>query len=83
MLLSWDIGGDNRSEEYEVECPESEIDPEKRWHEFDIRKFGFKPIFVDVGQKIHCILRSKVVTPGNYMIQGRDGNPSDYKTIEG
>ena len=50
MLLSWDIGGDNRSEEYEVECPESEIDPEKRWHEFDIRKFGIKPIFVDVGQ---------------------------------
>ena len=59
------------------------MDPEKKWHEFDIRKHGVKPIFVDVGQKIHCILRSKVVIPGNYMMQGHDGSAGDYKTIDG
>ena len=83
LLFSWDIGGEDRSEEYEVECPESAIDPEKKWHEFDIRKYGLKPILVGADQKIHCILRSKVVTSGNYMIQGYNGSAHDYKVIEG
>ena len=48
LKIKWYID-DEKSEEYDIELPDAEKDPENYWHEVYLKDFGCKPISVSEG----------------------------------
>ena len=82
-LVYWWYINDEKSEEHPVDLEPENADPEKRWHEIDIRDLGCSPILVDAGQKIEIVFKSREenFSGSNYMIYGNGGD--NFKTIDG
>lgn len=53
-------------EEVELEKPDEEKDPEKKWHTITLKDLGVKPMRVKADTQIHIIIR---VTSDDYEIR--------------
>ena len=82
LVYWWFIDGE-KSEEYPVDLEPENADPEKNWHEIDIRELGCSPIFVGEGQKIEIVFKSREegYDGNNYMIYGNGGD--SFREIDG
>ena len=77
--VKWNIR-DESSEEYEVFKADGEKDPEKKWHEINIKDLGCKPVKCEEGDKIHCLIK---VTDDDVRrcFYGYSGYKDRYSTI--
>ena len=80
-IVKWIIDG-QESEQHQIECKDSEKNPEKRWHEINIKEFGIKPIKVDEGVKIDCAVKIKS-DDMRRCFYGDRGRPHELALIEG
>ena len=54
--VQWNIN-DADSEEFEIMKSDGDKDPEKKWHDINIKDLGCKPVKVAEGTRIHCKIK--------------------------
>lgn len=77
--VQWNIR-DQDSEEYETFRADADKDPQKKWHEINIKEFGCKPIKCNEGDRIHCKIK---VTNDDHRrcFYGYSGYKDRYSTL--